>query len=101
VLPYQAEGRPGEPVDLEVEVRNPFGAAVDAAVRLVLPDGWSAEPEAGGARVDPDDSGRILFSVLAPRGAARDVRHVVLADVTLGSRRLGQTAESLVILRSE
>jgi glyoxylase-like metal-dependent hydrolase (beta-lactamase superfamily II) len=99
ILPYQAEGRPGEPVELEVEVRNPCEIVVDAGVRLVLPGGWSAQPESGSSRVDPGENRRIRVSIVAPPNAARDVRHVVLADVTLGSRRLGQAAESLIVLR--
>ena len=99
ILPYQAEGTPGEPCVLEVEVRNPLDAALSASVRLVLPDGWGADPDPGYARVDPGDSARIRFSVLAPRNATRGVRHVTLADVALGPRRLGLAAESLIVLR--
>jgi glyoxylase-like metal-dependent hydrolase (beta-lactamase superfamily II) len=100
ILPYQAEGTPGAPIALEVEVRNPAEAALDASVLLVLPEGWSADPDLGHARVDPGGSERIRFSVLAPHDAACGVRHVALADVVLGSRRLGQAAESLIVLRS-
>lgn len=99
ILPYQAEGTASKPIDLEVEVRNPFEAALEATVRLALPEGWNAELDPGYVCIDPGESRRIRFSVLAPRHAMRSVRHVVLADVTLGSRRLGQAAESLIVLR--
>jgi glyoxylase-like metal-dependent hydrolase (beta-lactamase superfamily II) len=99
ILPYQAEAIAGEPIDLEVEVRNPLAAPVDAAVRLVLPDGWTGDPDLRHARVDPGASASLSFSVLAPGDATRDVRHVALADARLGSRTLGQAAESLIVLR--
>jgi glyoxylase-like metal-dependent hydrolase (beta-lactamase superfamily II) len=98
-LPYQAEGKPGKPITLEVEVRNPLDARVEASVQLVLPARWSAEPDVGHVYIAPKASCRVGFSVLGPHDAPRGVRHVVLVDVTLGSHRLGQAAESLIVLR--
>jgi glyoxylase-like metal-dependent hydrolase (beta-lactamase superfamily II) len=99
VLPYQAEGSAGEPIELDVEVRNPCEGTLEATVRLALPGGWEPDPDLARARVDPGGSRRIRFSVLPPRDAAQGVRHVALAEVTLGSHRLGQAAEGLIALR--
>jgi glyoxylase-like metal-dependent hydrolase (beta-lactamase superfamily II) len=99
IHPYQAEAAADTPIDLDVEVRNPSDSAVEASVRLVLPDGWSAGRAPGPTTVGPGRSSSLRFSVRGPADAARDVRHVVLAEVVLGSRNLGQAAEALVVLR--
>ena len=41
IEPYRSELRPGEALDLEVTVRNPFQRAESATVCLAVPDGWA------------------------------------------------------------
>jgi glyoxylase-like metal-dependent hydrolase (beta-lactamase superfamily II) len=97
-IPYQSEVPVGGPFEIEVEVRNHDPQVSDAELRLVLPEGWSAEPSAGEVRIEAGAAGRVSFSVLPASQAARGVRHVALVDVVLGGRQLGQAAESLIVL---
>jgi glyoxylase-like metal-dependent hydrolase (beta-lactamase superfamily II) len=97
-LPYQLTGVAGEPLEVGVEVRNPLPEAADALVRLVVPDGWSADPDAERVRIGPGSCGRVGFSVQPLPDAVRGVRHVAFAEVTLGPHRLGLAAEALIVL---
>jgi glyoxylase-like metal-dependent hydrolase (beta-lactamase superfamily II) len=98
VLPYQARGRAGGTVDVEVEVRNHLARAAEAHVHLGLPRGWTASPEDREAKIGAGETWRVGFSVAAPRSAAGGVRHVVFASATLDGRDLGPAAECLVVL---
>jgi hypothetical protein len=85
-------------VELEVVVRNALPAAADASVRLVLPPGWSADPDLGHAAGLPARSERrIAFRVRAGQQPVRRAR--IGADITIGTTRLGQLAEALVTVR--
>jgi glyoxylase-like metal-dependent hydrolase (beta-lactamase superfamily II) len=98
VLPYQACGRPGKTVDVEVEVRNHLPRVALARVHLDLPRGWTASPDDREAKIAAGESWRAGFSVAAPRSAACGIRHVIFASATLGGRELGPAAECLVVL---
>jgi hypothetical protein len=76
ICPYQSEG----PGPFPVAVQAPAGAAV----RLVVPEGWSVATDGG------------VFTLAPPNGA--QVRRArIAADVTLSDgRRLGQIAEALI-----
>jgi hypothetical protein len=76
-------------------VRNPHPQNERASVRLQTPAGWSAEPVAFTLGFDASGRGEARFTVRPPAGA-RTRRARVAADLTVGSRRLGQLAEALV-----
>jgi glyoxylase-like metal-dependent hydrolase (beta-lactamase superfamily II) len=95
--PYRVRGQAGRPFPLTVDVRNPAAVAQEITILLTVPDSWLVQPGeqriflAGGARTSAG------FDVIAPSGTtARRAR--IAADLTLGSRRLGQVVEALVDL---
>jgi glyoxylase-like metal-dependent hydrolase (beta-lactamase superfamily II) len=93
ISPYRSAVAPGGMVALEVEVRNPFAAAVDAEVRLRVPSGW---PEPAPQRVSLPGHGdaTVRFDVTAGSEIARRAR--VAAELTVDGRPFGQQAEALV-----
>jgi glyoxylase-like metal-dependent hydrolase (beta-lactamase superfamily II) len=91
--PYRATAQAGAAVELAVEVRNPFDRAERAAVRLVLPDGWSSEPVEAELALEPRAEERATFRVV-PAGPARRVP--IAAELTVGDVSFGQQAEALV-----
>jgi glyoxylase-like metal-dependent hydrolase (beta-lactamase superfamily II) len=94
IEPYRSKVRPGETVRLDVSVRNPFGRAEKASVQLVVPEGWSVEPETEEAELDEHGEAVLTFTV-APAGApVRRAR--VAAEVIVGDVPFGQQAEALV-----
>jgi glyoxylase-like metal-dependent hydrolase (beta-lactamase superfamily II) len=93
--PYRTTVRAGAAFELVAEVRNPHAGNEAASVRLQTPAGWSAEPSAYDVGFDSGGRGEARFTVTAPAGA-RVRRARVAADLTVGSRRLGQLAEALV-----
>jgi glyoxylase-like metal-dependent hydrolase (beta-lactamase superfamily II) len=94
IEPYRPQVRPGGTVDLDVVVRNPFEREEDAALELVVPEGWSAEPAVRRVRLAPKGEARLPFRV---RVGSTPVRRARLgADLTVGGVRFGQQAEALV-----
>ncbi|HEY9288362.1 MAG TPA: MBL fold metallo-hydrolase [Candidatus Dormibacteraeota bacterium] len=95
--PYIVRSQAGHPFALTVEVRNPAAVAQEMTIQLTVPTGWLVQPSeqriflAAGARTTAG------FDVIAPSGStARRAR--IAADLTVGSRRLGQVVEALVDL---
>jgi glyoxylase-like metal-dependent hydrolase (beta-lactamase superfamily II) len=97
IEPYRSTTRPGETLALEVAVRNPFDRPEVATVRLVVPEGWTATPDADEVEVEERGEAIVRFEVVADSGApARRAR--VAADVIVGDVPFGQQAEALVTL---
>jgi glyoxylase-like metal-dependent hydrolase (beta-lactamase superfamily II) len=94
IEPYRSTTRAGEPVTLEVSVRNPFDRPETASVRLVTPAGWTAEPEVEEIELDEHGEAIVRFDVVPAVGPTRRAR--VAADVTVGGTAFGQQAEALV-----
>lgn len=98
IYPYQSATRPGEPLSLQVEVTNPFRWTELIAVQMVLPADWKCSPPVAYAQVPGNATTTLTFEVLPPAfGEWRRAR--VAADLTVGSRRIGQHAEALVDVR--
>jgi glyoxylase-like metal-dependent hydrolase (beta-lactamase superfamily II) len=91
--PYRATAQAGAAVELVVEVRNPFDRVERAAVRLVLPDGWSSEPVEVELALEPRSEERATFRVVSAGPAGRVP---VAAELTFGGVPFGQQAEALV-----
>ena len=87
IEPYRATG---PEVDFTVSVRNPFDRDETAAVRLVVPAGWTVTPPVREAELEPHGETDLEFRVVAD-GPGR-----VGADLTVGETRFGQQAEALV-----
>ena len=94
IEPYQSEVTAGTPIDLEVEVRNPFGRQETADLTLVAPEGWGLYPATARLALGPRETARCSFR-LVPSGPPRR-RARIAADLAVGERRFGQQAEALV-----
>jgi glyoxylase-like metal-dependent hydrolase (beta-lactamase superfamily II) len=97
IRPYQATVTAGEWVSLSVDCLNPFHQEEDVSVELHVPDGFSVRPGRAHARVPASQQFRAEFEICASSGPMRRAR--VTADLTVGSRRLGEQAEALVTVR--
>jgi hypothetical protein len=94
IEPYRPRARAGDTVELEVSVRNPFGRAEVATVRLVVPAGWTADPEVEEIELGGHEEGVVRFAVVPAGASVRRAR--VAVDVTVGETPFGQQAEALV-----
>ncbi|MFN2418531.1 MAG: MBL fold metallo-hydrolase, partial [Candidatus Limnocylindria bacterium] len=94
IEPYRNDLRGGETLELEVWVRNPFPDLDEVTVRLVMPDGWSAEPPERVLSLDGRSDHTVSFVVQPAPTPTRRAR--IAADVRIGARHLGQHAEALV-----
>jgi glyoxylase-like metal-dependent hydrolase (beta-lactamase superfamily II) len=94
IEPYRSTVAAAGAVDLDVSVRNPFQRPATATVRLVVPDGWSAEPAEREVELAEGEEAVERFAVRPRGGSVRRAR--VAADVTVDGLRLGQQAEALV-----
>lgn len=95
--PYFTRARPGETIRYRVLLRNPLSRAASASVRLVLPDGWSAEPAVAGIEVpagEEDAWTEIAIDVTVGTDPSRRCR--IAADAVFGDRAYGQQAEAVV-----
>jgi glyoxylase-like metal-dependent hydrolase (beta-lactamase superfamily II) len=94
IEPYRATIPAGGDVELEVAVQNPFDRSERAVVRLVVPCGWTAEPEAHDFELGENENARVMFRVSPDGAPVRRAR--IAADLTVGEVRFGQQAEALV-----
>jgi glyoxylase-like metal-dependent hydrolase (beta-lactamase superfamily II) len=94
IEPYRSTVAHGEGVSLDVTIRNPFERGETAIVRLVLPDGWSAAPEAHEVDLDAGGEAVVTFEVAPGAASGR-----IAAELTVGETRFGQQAEAIVYVR--
>ena len=92
ISPYRAHGRAGEPLELTVDIANPFARVETARVQLAVPHGWTEPPEQE-VTLAAHETATLRFGV-TPSGPARRAR--VAADLTVGGVPFGQQAEALV-----
>ena len=97
IEPYRSDVAPGDVIDFEVVVRNPFPTRETADVSIVVPSAWLAEPSAAQVRIDACAETRMRFRVRV--GEARVRRARIAVDITVGGVRFGQQAEALVTVR--
>ncbi len=81
IEPYRSSVLSGEPVVLDVSVRNPFGRAGVARVALVVAPGWAA-PQPQELELDARAIGVLRFEI-ETTGVAPVERALVAADVTV------------------
>ena len=94
LYPYRNPARPGDRLPIELRVTNHGTGDAIGRAGLVAPPGWSVSPGEAETTIAAGESGVLRFVVEVPPGAAG--RHVLCAELTLGERRFGQTAEALV-----
>ncbi|MBO7743077.1 MBL fold metallo-hydrolase [Paenibacillus sp. MWE-103] len=95
IKPYQLELRDGEAAEITVEVLNPLASRETVTVTLAAPQGWDIEANDRRLDIDPQAVEQVRFRITAPSGQ-RVKRARIAADITVGTRRLGQQAEALV-----
>lgn len=93
--PYLSEIAAGTPSRYNVAVRNPFASRQTAVTRLVVPDGWSVDPDRIEFDLGPAGADAAEFAVTPPAGL-RVRRARIAVDLTVGLTRFGQHAEALV-----
>lgn len=93
--PYQTAGCPGEILEFDLWVHNPFEQFKAAHLALVVPQGWSAVPEEASLSLKAGMEQVLQFRVQIPAGQPGG-NYRLAVDVTLDERRLGQQAEALV-----
>src|SRR4051812_130536 len=94
IEPYRTTVAPHGEIDFEVTVRNPFDREENTRVALVVPPGWSVEPEDRSVDMPARAEAVVRFRVRTGAETARRAR--VAADLVVGSVRFGQQAEALV-----
>ena len=95
--PYHVRIAPGDAIELRVLVTNHGDQADSTRVHLELPPEWAAEPRVTTREIASRET--LAFPFRVTTSAATRGRVVRCADVTLGSRRLGQYAEAIVDLQ--
>jgi glyoxylase-like metal-dependent hydrolase (beta-lactamase superfamily II) len=95
IEPYRSTVRAGEPLSLEITVRNPFDRPAVAAVRFIVPPGWLVTPAEQLVPLAAHGEEMFPFEVEA-NGAAPTPRVRIAADLTVGEMPFGQQAEALV-----
>lgn len=92
--PYEAELPPGEPLEVEVLVRNPAVEPGEARVCLAAPDGWAVEPAERRLPLGAREEATVGFRVTPAPHPVRRAR--IAADLSVGAHRYGQVAEALI-----
>ena len=89
------ESQPPGPVKVSLMVQNYFEHDVPLEVRLILPHGVTATPDKGKAILPAESETPVDFQLeIEPEAGGK--RRVLLADITLDGRYLGQAAEMVI-----
>jgi glyoxylase-like metal-dependent hydrolase (beta-lactamase superfamily II) len=97
IFPYQSTARPGQTLDYELRLRNHRSRPISLQARLVLPPGWTHDPQLMEFTVDPGASRATAFRVSIPKSwRGKEERLAIAADVLAGNKYLGQIAEAVV-----
>jgi glyoxylase-like metal-dependent hydrolase (beta-lactamase superfamily II) len=94
-FPYLQTGRAGDDLRLDLQVTNHAGHEQTTEAGLVLPAGWTAEPQVATGAVAAGQTTSLPFRVRVPLDT-HPGRSILVADVTLGGHRYGQRAEAIV-----
>jgi glyoxylase-like metal-dependent hydrolase (beta-lactamase superfamily II) len=97
IYPYQMVIEPGETARGEIRVQNYRTAPMKLEAALVLPDGWSAEPDVLKLEVPARAHASGGFVLRTSRERPRGGRRIAIAaDVMCDGRYLGQITEAVV-----
>jgi glyoxylase-like metal-dependent hydrolase (beta-lactamase superfamily II) len=94
IAPYHSRATVGSVTRFRISVSNPRWATQKAVLRLVLPVGWGAVPDAVAICLPPLGQEEIEIDVTVGGTPRRRARLAV--DVSIGELQLGQHAEALV-----
>ncbi|MBI3696822.1 MAG: hypothetical protein HY238_18545, partial [Acidobacteria bacterium] len=99
IYPYQMVIKPGETARGEIRVQNYRAAPMKLEVALVLPEGWSSEPDVLRFEAPARGHGKASFLLRTARERPRgQPRVAIAADVMADGRYLGQITEAVVDL---
>lgn len=96
VRPYWAFAGAGEEVELEVQLTNHCAHPAEFDIRPNPPAGWVFKPDRITGRLAEGETARLPLRLAIAADAASARRRVATYDLTLGGRRFGQEAESLI-----
>ena len=94
LVPYLRSVEPGEACIYRLLLRNNAERRVRLEARLLVPDGWSADPSYQFLDLDAGARGELTLSATAPAHA--DVRRILTAEIRVDGESRGPVAEALV-----
>jgi glyoxylase-like metal-dependent hydrolase (beta-lactamase superfamily II) len=99
IYPYQMQVKAGETARGEIRVQNYRPSPSKMEVALVLPEGWTAEPDVARFEVPARGHGKADFLLRTTKERPRGLPRVaVAADVMCDGKYLGQITEAVVDL---
>jgi glyoxylase-like metal-dependent hydrolase (beta-lactamase superfamily II) len=99
IYPYQMIVKPGETARAEIRVQNYRRAPSKIEVALVLPDGWTSDPDVLRIEAPPRSHASGAFQIRTSRDRPGGLPRVAIAaDVMADGRYLGQITEAVVDL---
>jgi glyoxylase-like metal-dependent hydrolase (beta-lactamase superfamily II) len=102
LYPYQLPCAPGQSVPMQVWYENIFDEKSTLEFRIVLPEGWKAEPGSGSITVEPGEKGAVDFTLAVAESQSTEYRRRAFTlDAVIDGRACGQLAEAVVDLRPE
>lgn len=97
IYPYQSLACPGDNLDLEIRMTNFLPRRVEAQVRLVLPEGWSCDPDVVKLAISAGERSAARVHVHIPADYQfRYPRLAIAADAVFDGRHVGQICEATV-----
>ena len=102
LYPYQPPAAPGGEVRMQVWYENIFEQDSTLEYRLVLPDGWTADPDAGTITAAPGEKKIQNFTLRISASQPTTYRRQAFTlDATIDGKHMGQLAEAVVDLRPD
>lgn len=97
IYPYQSFVTPGESCRYELRARNHRNKTVALTIVLMLPEGWTCQPEVAHLSVEGHGEARSSVEIKIPHGFRTvQQRIAIAADVLADGRYLGQIAEAVI-----
>lgn len=97
LTPYQSAVPSGETLSFEIELRNPFDYAAQAALNVITPAGWQVvNGNSVSVKLEANAVQTATFKLIPSGSPVRRAR--IAVDVQIGDRPFGQQAEALVTI---
>ena len=102
LYPYQPPLEPGGEVRMQVWFENIFPETATLDYRLVLPSGWTAEPDSGSLTASVGEKVIRDFVLRVPESQPTSYRRQAFTlDATINGKQMGELAEAVVDLRPD
>jgi glyoxylase-like metal-dependent hydrolase (beta-lactamase superfamily II) len=96
IYPYQAAASRGQPVKLELRVRNHHAVAINVELAMILPVGWGCSPQRVRLTTPAGEVSVAPVEITIPFRWNGTGRRAIAADVKVDGRYVGQIAEAVV-----